>query len=156
MAHVREPDREVDTGAVIEPGEHEALALIRRWVGEDPELNLSGEGLRQVVSFSRRAWRARRARRLGVLGPDGGLAAITVLFSDGRTAQVEDVYTVPEQRNRGLGRAAVTRAVALALEGGHEPTFIVADDNDWPKHLYRRIGFEPVGRTWLFHRELVR
>jgi hypothetical protein len=30
----------------------------------------------------------------------------------------------------------------------------LADDNDWPKDLYASIGFEPVGRTWAFHRDL--
>jgi hypothetical protein len=33
-----------------------------------------------------------------------------------------------------------------------ELLFIVADDNDWPKDLYARLGFEPVGRTRAFHR----
>ena len=28
----------------------------------------------------------------------------------------------------------------------------MADDNDWPKQLYARLGFEPVGRAWVFHR----
>ena len=53
-----------------------------------------------------------------------------------------------------FARALVTRAVSLAREAGHELTFIVADDNDWPKQLYARIGFEPVGYAWLFHREV--
>jgi hypothetical protein len=46
----------------------------------------------------------------------------------------------------------VTRAAAAALEMGHELVFIVADAGDWPQYLYRRIGFEPAGRTWALHR----
>jgi hypothetical protein len=156
MALAREPDRALDIGRVIEPGEEEALALMRRWSVEDPELKLSGDPLRQVVEFSRLSWRAREALRLGVAGGNGALAAITALFSDGRVAQVEDVYTIPEERRRGHARAAITRAASLAVDAGHELTFIVADDEGWPKQLYAEIGFEPVGRVWLFHRDVGR
>jgi GNAT superfamily N-acetyltransferase len=148
-----EPDRRVATDEVIEPGEDEALALMERWIAEDETLKLTADGLRQLVEVNRQTWRVRQARRLGVREPDGRLAAITLLFSVDGVAQVEDVYTIPEARGRGYGRALVTRAIDLARAGNHELTFIVADDNDWPKELYRRLGFEPVGRTWLFHRQ---
>jgi GNAT superfamily N-acetyltransferase len=156
MVLVREPERDVDTGVVLEPDEEEALALMTRWSAEDPELKLSGDPLRQVVEFTRLEWRARSAVRLGVRGENGELAAITALFSDGVIAQVEDVYTVPEERGRGHARAALTCATSLALAAGHELTFIVADDDNWPKRLYAQIGFEPVGRVWLFHRDVPR
>jgi GNAT superfamily N-acetyltransferase len=156
MVLAREPHLDADTGFVIEPPESEALALMRRWSADDPELRLSGEPLEQVVEFSRLEWRARRGVRLGVAGEDGSLSAIAVLFSDGTVAQVEDVYTVPEARGRGYARAAVTRAALLASAAGHELTFIVADDNDWPKQLYARVGFEPVGSVWQFHRDVGR
>jgi hypothetical protein len=47
----------------------------------------------------------------------------------------------------------VTTAVAAAREAGHELVFLLADDEDWPKHLYRKLGFEPVGYLWDFVRE---
>jgi GNAT superfamily N-acetyltransferase len=149
-----EPDRLVDTTVVIEPGEDEALALMERWMAEDETLKLTREELKQLMDVNRLTWRARNARRLGIRGADGGLAAITMLFSGGRTAQVEDVYVIPEARGRGYGRALVTRATELAREGGYELTFILADDNGWPKQLYRKLGFEPAGRSWVFHRNL--
>jgi GNAT superfamily N-acetyltransferase len=151
---VGQPDRRVDTTPAIEPGEDEALALMERWVAEDQTLKLTEDGLRQLVEANRAMWRARGARRLGIRDPDGRLAAIALLFSDGRVAQVEDVYTVPESRGRGYARVLVSRAIELARTQDHELTFIVADDNDWPKQLYWRLGFEPVGRSWLFHRDL--
>ncbi len=153
MALARPPDLEADTSDVRDVEAGAALMLMARWAAEDPDLQLSAEGLRQVVEHSRRAWIARRARSLGVVGDDGGLAAMTTLFSDGTIGQVEDVYTVPEARRRGFARALVTRAVSLALQEGNELTFIVADDNDWPKKLYSKVGFEPIGYSWLFHRE---
>lgn len=152
MELVRSPDREVDASAVTEASEEDALGLMVRWMDEDPGLNETAESLEQLREFNRRGWRARDARRLGVIGPDGSLAAITMLFSDGAAAQVEDVYTVPEARGRGFARALVTHATELARGAGHELVFIVADDNDSPKRLYARIGFEPVGKSWIFHR----
>lgn len=154
MALASGADREVDTTGVAEPSEEQALELMSRWIREDDTVKLTPEAHRQLVEFNRLAWRARRARRLGAWGRSGALAAITMLFSDWSIAQVEDVYTVPEERDRGLARALLTRAGELAREGGHELTFIVADDQDWPKQLYARVGFEPIGRSWLFHREV--
>ena len=152
MELVRPPDREVDLGDVIEAPEEPAMELMRRWIGEDPEIELTPSGLDQVVEFTRRVVRARGARLLGVPGRHGALSGITMVFSDGAVAQVEDVYVVPEERGHGHGRAMVARAAELAREGGHELTFIVADADDWPQRLYRKVGFEPVGRTWALHR----
>jgi GNAT superfamily N-acetyltransferase len=151
MQLVRTPDREVDLGVVIEPGEAAVMGLMRRWIGEDETIELTPDGLDQVVAFTRRVARARDARMFGVLGEHGTLAAITMLYSDGAVAQVEDVYTVPEERGRGYARALVTRAVSVAQAAGHELVFIVADADDWPQQLYREVGFEPIGRTWALH-----
>ena len=147
------PDRRVDTDAVIEGSEDETLDLMERWTREDPTLEVSPAAFGQLREGNRLSWRARNATRLGVRDGDGRLAGITMLYSDGRMAQVEDVYVIPEARGRGYGRMLVTRAVELSLRGGHELTFIVADDNNWPKRLYHKLGFEPVGRSWLVHRE---
>jgi ribosomal protein S18 acetylase RimI-like enzyme len=153
MALARPADRDVDTGAVIAAPEGEALALVRRWLAEDPDLDETEESLDQLGEFNRLTWRARNARRLGVLDRDGSLAAVTMLYSDGDVAQVEDVYTVPEARGRGFARAMVTHAVSLARQGGHELVFIVADEDDWPKRLYEKVGFEAVGLVREFHRK---
>jgi GNAT superfamily N-acetyltransferase len=146
----REPDR-VDASAVVEADLSDGLGLMRRWTGESKGLRQDPEAHRQVLETPRLMWERRKARRLGVLGRDGALAGITVLFSDGEVAQVEDVYVVPEERGRGFGRVLVTRATEMAVEGEHELVFIVADDCGWPKQLYAKIGFEPATRTWDFH-----
>ncbi len=151
MALAGEPDRVVDTAQVIEPPGEQVIELLKRWVSEHhPQ---SAEEKHQLERYWHLEWRVRNARRLGIRGRDGSLAAITLLYSDRATAQVEDVYTVPEERGRGHARALITRALRFAADGGHELTFIVADDRGWPKQLYARLGFEPVGRTWAFHRD---
>ena len=74
------------------------------------------------------------------------------LYSDGRTAQIEDVATLSAYRGRGHAKAAVTRAVEEALATGHELVFLVADGDDWPKALYAKLGFEEVGSRFAFLR----
>jgi ribosomal protein S18 acetylase RimI-like enzyme len=152
MQLVREPDREVELASVIDADEQPVMGLMRRWIGEDESIELTPSGLDQVVDFTRRTARARDTRLFGTDGQLGSLAAITMLFSDGVVAQVEDVYTAPEERGRGHARALVSKAVAVARAAGHALVFIVADADDWPQHLYRRIGFEPIGRRWALHR----
>lgn len=146
------PDREVDTDAVFTPSGETVLELLRRWTREGWNGRPDPEAERQLMRYWQLEWQGRNAQLLGIRGRDGSLAAMTVLYSDGRAAQVEDVYTVPEERGRGFARALISRALELATGGGHELTFIVADDRDWPKHLYARLGFEPVGRTWALHK----
>lgn len=143
------PDRDVDTNIVTDGGEDEVAAVMGRWYGEDES---DRDALGQLVEFSRRETRACGDRLLGVRSPNGHLVAISKLRGDGHTAQVEDVYTAPEARGRGFGRAVVTRAVELARDAGHEVIFITADDDAWPKELYARVGFRPLGRLWQFHR----
>lgn len=132
----------------IECDEEDMLALIRRWCGEEYR-----SGIDQLVEASRREGRAWNERRFTVHGDDGRPAAIAKLRSDTVTAQVEDVYTVPDARGRGFARALVTHAAGLARSEGHALTFIVADDDDWPQHLYREIGFEPIGCVRTCHRD---
>ncbi|MBV9921606.1 MAG: GNAT family N-acetyltransferase [Pseudonocardia sp.] len=144
------PDREADTSVVEDTGEDEMLELMRRWYESDEPTPDEAE---QLVEFGRREVRTLGDRLLGVRSGDGRLVAITKLRSDGSTAQVEDVYTVPEARGRGFARALVSRAVELARDGGNDMTFIVADDEGWPKLLYGRLGFRSVGLLWHFHRD---
>jgi GNAT superfamily N-acetyltransferase len=144
------PDREADTSVVVDAEEAEVLELMKRWHAEGRDVG--AEELAQLVDYSRREARVCGDRLLGVRSGDGRVVAITKLRSDGLTAQVEDVYTVPEARARGHARALVSHATALARQAGHDLVFITADDYDWPQLLYGRIGFRPIGRRWLFHR----
>jgi GNAT superfamily N-acetyltransferase len=145
------PDRPADTSVVVDAGEDEVLAMMGRWYEEDP--GPAAMERAQLVEYSRREGRVCGDRMLGVRSSDGALVAMTKLRSDGPTAQVEDVYTVPEARGRGYARALVSRAVELASQDGAELIFITADDEDWPKLLYARMGFRPLGHVWHFHHQ---
>ncbi len=90
-------------------------------------------------------------RRFAVLA-DGRPAAFCELYSHDGIGQIELVTTRPEHRNRGYGRAIVCAAVAAARDQGDELVFLVALADDWPRQLYRRIGFEPAGLIHRFRR----
>jgi len=77
---------------------------------------------------------------------EGRLVAHAELYSEGRVGQVENVFTMPDYRGRGLARSLVLRAVAESHAAGNDLTFLVADADDWPRHLYEKLGFETIGR----------
>jgi len=81
---------------------------------------------------------------------DGNAVCGADLYSDGTTAQIESVLTLEPFRKRGLGRAVVVEALRAAFDSGHDFVFLLADDEDWPKELYARMGFEPIGRCYDF------
>jgi ribosomal protein S18 acetylase RimI-like enzyme len=110
------------------------------------------EVVRQLVDMRVQFAAAVAVTRWFVGAADGVDAAVTTLFSDGRVAQIEDVVTQREYRRRGLARAVLTLALDAAIAMGHELVFLVADADDWPRDLYGRLGFDPVGETWGFTR----
>jgi ribosomal protein S18 acetylase RimI-like enzyme len=85
----------------------------------------------------------------GVLG-DGEVVSYADLYLEPPTAQIEDVGTLEEHRGRGYASAVVLRAADEARRAGADLVFLVADAQDWPQQLYRRLGFEPIGHYWKF------
>jgi spore maturation protein CgeE len=83
---------------------------------------------------------------------DGQVVAYADLYDDGRTAQIEDVATLDQHRGRGYASALVLRALDEARQSGCDLVFLVSDEDDWPKALYRRLGFDDLGRYVKFIR----
>lgn len=79
---------------------------------------------------------------------DGSVAAMARLYTDGAIGQIEDVHTLRAHRGDGHAQAVVLAALAASRAAGHTLTFLWADEDDWPRELYRRLGFEVVGRRW--------
>ncbi len=130
--------------------EDQSGQLAQQWLSEDfPALD--GQTLGQLDELNRRAARLLSEERFGFLGPDGSPVAMVKLQRKGDVAWLLDVYTVPRCRGRGYARALVAHAARRARELGARTVFIVADDNDWPKQLYGRLGFLTVGVLWQFH-----
>ncbi len=151
MALMGQPTPSAGAEAVVELSDDQVAKLMRRWLKEDfPDVEPSR--LDQVDEYGRREGKLWGERSFGILDDLGEPASITKLRLRRGIAWVEDVYTVPEERNRGFARALVTYAATLARAAQPELTFIIADDNDWPKYLYESVGFRPVGVVWAFHR----
>lgn len=64
--------------------------------------------------------------------------------------QVEDLFTHPDFRHRGLATALIHHSVADCRAHGAGPVVIVADPTDTPKHICAAMGFRPVTvrREW--------
>jgi ribosomal protein S18 acetylase RimI-like enzyme len=83
---------------------------------------------------------------------DDEIAAMCELYVRGSIGQIEDVNTLEEFRGRGLARAVVRHAADVAVADGAELVFLHALDDDWPKELYAKLGFDPAGYVWSFVR----
>jgi GNAT superfamily N-acetyltransferase len=147
------PDREDERAAVSVLSEAEAAVLMRRWGMEDfPEFGQ--EVVEQLAEYSIVEGRLLNERALGIRNDDGEPVAVTKLRSKHRLAWVEDVYTVPEARGNGYARTLVTHALRLAQAGANDDgTLLIADDEGWPKELYHKLGFRPIGFMTSFHRD---
>jgi ribosomal protein S18 acetylase RimI-like enzyme len=148
MVPRRETNRPVDTSGVVEI-ERKALRPIREAILEEWLGGFDEEIMRQIGESDRRFAEAGNARHFAVV-VDGQAVSSTDLFSDGRTAQIEDVGTLPDYRGAGYASAVVTKALDEARAMDHDFIFLVADARDWPKEMYRRLGFDGVGEKYAF------
>ena len=150
MSHRHPTSRE--PGVAVSEVPREALLPLRERVARESPWARGNEDVRQVLASADRIAATGEARHFAVL-EKGAVASCADLYSDGRTAQIEDVATLPEARGRGYASAVVLTALEGAQRGGHDFVFLVADDADWPKELYVKLGFEPIGRTYAFLRK---
>jgi GNAT superfamily N-acetyltransferase len=148
MVLSRPPDRRVNTKEVTEPG----LELVRD--GRDELARRSdwytGKDILEQVRRRHFAQLETANGRDFAIVRDGVAVSFACLYREGSTAQIEDVGTLEDYRGQGLSRAVVQRAVEAALQGGCDFVFLFADDGDWPKEFYARIGFDTVGRIHHF------
>jgi GNAT superfamily N-acetyltransferase len=148
MALLREPDRR-DDSIEVEEVELEALAEPRASELQQYEWGREPEVLRQLQHAKRLLAEVVETHFFAVL--EGGRpVSWAELYLAGRTAQIEDVGTLESRRGRGYARAVVLRAADAAARAGADLTFLVADDEDWPKELYRKLGFDELGRVFEF------
>ena len=120
-----------------------AAAFASGPIGRDPE------AMRQLLDKDAVYLEAGNGRFIAAL-VDGRAVCSADLYSDGSTAQIEAVLTLEPYRKRGLATAVVNAAVATARAEGHDFVFLIADQEDWPKEMYARLGFEPLGVCWDF------
>lgn len=148
MVHRRPPDRPVDTSLVREVAEAELQPVREQGIRSEP-WGQDDEVVRQILASQFLLDEATDVARFAAFAA-GEVASCCDLYSDGRTAQIEAVMTLEEYRNRGLARAVVTKALEEARGAGCDLVFLVADPDDWPKELYRKLGFDDAGSTHWF------
>lgn len=150
MALRRDPDREPDLTAVDEVG----LAEMRPFIVEVSRREPWGEepGIGEIMASYRQVLVDGIGARFFAQSVDGRIAGSCELYVEGDVAQIEDVNTLDEFRQRGIARNVVLRAAAEARKQGATFIFLFADAEDWPRHLYARLGFDDIGRSCLFRR----
>jgi GNAT superfamily N-acetyltransferase len=80
--------------------------------------------------------------------------AYALLVDGGRDGMLEDVYTTPSARGRGLATAAIAAVLHAARAERHELVFVPTDAVDGAGMLYEKLGFERVTVLhWLRHGE---
>jgi ribosomal protein S18 acetylase RimI-like enzyme len=144
MAHRHQPDRdgevEVHELALDDP----ALRAARDDYIRTQPWGADAETREQLLDVKELVAAATRLRFFAAFAGDE-VASFCELYSDGRTAQIEDMITLERFRRQGLASAVVLRALQVARDEGHDLVFLVADAEDWPKDLYTKLGFETVG-----------
>jgi predicted GNAT family acetyltransferase len=119
------------------------------------ELSLEDEGghseavkeqLRDMVEV---VARASNARFFGAKA-GGEYVSVCELYLGSGSAQIEAVMTLTEHRGKGLATAVVLAALEAADSLGSDLVFLTADAEDWPKELYARLGFDPIGYIYDF------
>lgn len=58
--------------------------------------------------------------------------------------QVEDLFTHPDFRRRGLATGLIQHGVADCRARGAREVFLIADPGDTPKQMYAALGFRPL------------
>jgi GNAT superfamily N-acetyltransferase len=149
MLHRRAPDRDPDL--VTEELTFAEIRPLLQEINRRQPWATSDEIVRVLTDQRGKVERVIGARFFAVRC-EGTLAGSCELHVDALDAQVENVDTLEEFRGRGVARSVVVRAVDAARDAGAEHVFIVADEADWPRGLYARLGFDRVGRTWQFTR----
>jgi len=149
MEAVREPDRPLTPGIVKEVPLEDHLQVRDQSFRQDPEIADDEEVITQLRDCFR-VWSEASDMRQFAAFVDGQPVSSCELYSDGTTGQIESVLTLEEHRNRGLGVAIVLLALQEAKKAGHDMVFLIADEDDWPREMYKKLGFDPIGITHEF------
>jgi GNAT superfamily N-acetyltransferase len=117
----------------------DVLDLRVSWGSEDPLF--STLDMADHRFDAREVAMSRDAVVLAIREGGGPIAYAQIEWADG-AAELAQLYVVPAHRGKGLG-TSLTLACIDATRGARE-LWICADDDDRPKQLYMRLGFEPA------------
>lgn len=136
----------------LEPPRTEALAeevpyghvrgLRDEWIRSEPWAK-GEEEVRDAHEADRRLFAGTPTRAFATF-ERGRPLAYALLVDGGRDGMLEDVYTTPEARGRGLGTAVIAAVLHAARAERHELVFVPTAAAGGAGPLYERLGFEPL------------
>lgn len=143
----------IATRPVVTPEDHAAFDRLlaadhaegRRTATIDPDV-LAG-----LAAATHARMRRCGYRLIAVDGVDAGYGLD--IACPNRLGLVEQLFTLPDRRGRGIMSAFIVEAAARLRAAGCDGVFLDAHAGDTPKHLYARLGFVPVALTATWVRE---
>jgi GNAT superfamily N-acetyltransferase len=98
---------------------------------------------------ARQMWHARRLKQPPVrywlaYVDERPVAYFSSWAGVGGVGQVEDLFTHPDFRLRGIAASLIFHCVGASRDEGAGPIVIAADPTDTPKNIYHRLGFRAV------------
>lgn len=129
----------------------EQIELARAVTAQEPWAH-SDALVDQMVERERRL--ARVARGRVVVAPPRAPVSRCLLLEEpgGGLVEIDAVSTLVDHRGQRWSDAVMRRAIEAAREHDPEHVVLVADDADWPRTWYGRLGFRVIGRSWAFRR----
>ena len=147
-----EPVLVLGRDGALDPPRAEALAeevpyghvrgLRDEWIRSEPWAKGEQE-VRDAHEADRRMFTATPTRSFATF-EQGRPRAYALLVDGGRDGMLEDVYTTPQARGRGLATAVIVAVLHAARAERHELVFVPTNAAGDAGGLYERLGFEPL------------
>ncbi len=112
------------------------------WIRSEPWAKGEDE-VRDAREADRRMFAGTPTRAFATF-EQGRPLAYAQLLDGGRDGMIEDVYTTPEARGRGLSSGVIAAVLHAARAERHEIVFVPTDAVGGAGGLYERLGFEPL------------
>jgi GNAT superfamily N-acetyltransferase len=135
------PPPEAPTLAEEVPYGH-VRGLRDEWIRSSPWAK-TDELIRQVHDADRRMFATTTTRAFASF-EQGRPLAYALLIDGGRDGMLEDVYTTPAARGRGLATAVIAAVLHAARAERHEAVFVPTEAGGPAQALYERLGFVPL------------
>jgi GNAT superfamily N-acetyltransferase len=112
------------------------------WIRGSPWAK-TDELIRQVHEADRRLTAGTATRSFAAF-EQGRPLAYALLIDGGRDGMLEDVYTTPEARGRGLATGVIAAVLHASRAERHEAVFVPTEAGGRAQALYERLGFVPL------------